>query len=301
MLASILTTILFALSTVFASRSAKAIGGLAANFWRLVSGVLLLGLWAHLGGEGLRGAALPVFLLSGVIGFGVGDTAYFQALRLLGPRLCILMTQCLAAPIAAVTEWVWLGRPLGPRQILFGAMTLAGVALAVMPRKGEAGPAAGRISWWGLFLGILAAAGQGIGAVLSRKAYGVAALHGESIGGVTAAYQRILGGLAVGGAFIAWRWWREWRRAGGPGPARSGLRGAWGWVLANAVAGSVLGVSCYQWALRTTEAGVVLPIVATAPIVIIPFLYFIDGEKPTRRSVWGAAISVAGVAGLIAA
>jgi drug/metabolite transporter (DMT)-like permease len=301
MFASVLTSVLFALSTIFASRSARELGGLAANFWRLVSGVLLLGLWAHLGGQGLKGAGLPVFLLSGAIGFGVGDTAYFQALRFLGPRLSILVTQCLAAPIAALVEWLWLGRSLGPGQILFGVTTLAGVALAVAPAKNEPGLGAARISWPGLGLGILAAAGQGIGAVLSRKAYRVAALHGDNIGGVTAAYQRILGGLAVGGAFIAWSWWREWRRATGRNRAGSGSGRAWIWVLANAIAGSVLGVSCYQWALKTAEAGVVLPIVATAPIVIIPLLYFTDGERPTRRALCGAAISVAGVAGLMAA
>ena len=37
--------------------------------------------------------------------------------------------------------------------------------------------------------------GQGYGAVLSRKAYAVAAAAGNRVDGGTAAYQRILGGL----------------------------------------------------------------------------------------------------------
>ena len=300
------------------------LGGVTANFWRLVIGTILLGLLAHLTGMGLGGAALPVFLVSGLIGFGLGDAAYFHALPHLGPRLTILMVQCLAAPIAALVEWVWLDTSLTGRQMAFGAMTLAGVAVALAPagrarllpsrgcgRASEPVPSQsfafsrqpstgfvvhGAVK--GLFFGLVAAAGQGIGAVLSRKAYSISARTGENMDSISAAYQRIVGGVGVAGVLLAWVWMKQRRRGFVPAAERPDWKKAWPWVAANALAGSVLGVSCYQWALKTSGTGIVLPIVATAPIVILPFSYFMDGEKPSRRSFVGGVIAVAGVIGL---
>jgi drug/metabolite transporter (DMT)-like permease len=45
-------------------------------------------------------------------------------------------------------------------------------------------------------------------------------------------------------------------------------------------------------ALKTTPTGVVLPIVAITPLVIIPFSYHLEGERPTVRSLAGGAVAV---------
>ena len=69
-------------------------------------------------------------------------------------------------------------------------------------------------------------------------------------------------------------------------------------MLANGLAGPALGVSCYQWALRSTPTGIVLPIVAITPLVIIPFSYHLEGERPTLRSIAGGLLAVTGAAAL---
>jgi len=56
----------------------------------------------------------------------------------------------------------------------------------------------------------------------------------------------------------------------------------------------VLGVGCYQWALATTPSGIVLPIAATAPLLSIPIAFWLEGDRPTRRSLIGGVIAVAG-------
>src|SRR5712671_7142132 len=112
MFPSFLTTIFFSLSVIFAARSARLLGGPVANLGRIGIATVLLAIWAHGFGEGLRGVSLPWFFLSGVIGFGLGDMALFGALPRIGPRLAILLTQCLAAPVAAAAEWLWLGTTL---------------------------------------------------------------------------------------------------------------------------------------------------------------------------------------------
>jgi len=68
-------------------------------------------------------------------------------------------------------------------------------------------------------------------------------------------------------------------------PEAEKWRRVWPWILANAFAGQTLGVSCYQWALKTTPTGVVLAIVATTPLVVIPFARIVEGEKIETRSV----------------
>ncbi len=305
MLPALLTTVLFAISAVSANRTTRLLGGIEANFWRILVATFFLGLWAHTAGMGLSGAAFPVFLLSGCVGFGVGDLALYQTFPRLGSRLSIMLVHCLAAPIAALAEWLWLGTTLSLNQILCSLTILAGVSVALAPSEHLRMPT--EVLLAGILFGTLAAGGQGFGAVLSRKAYEVAHQHGQSIDGITAAYQRILGGVAV--AVISLVCIRKRPETTGPDAALTpgvrppflnmrNLRPAWRWVLLNGLAGPALGVSCYQWALATTPTGIVLPIVALTPLVIIPFARVVEGERPSIRSLVGGIIAVAGVIGL---
>lgn len=295
MLAAILTTVFFSLSAVFATRSIRLVGATRANLGRLLVAFVGLGLYAHTVGGGLGGAGLTWFLLSGVVGMGLGDLAAFAAFPLIGSRLTVLLTQCLAVPIAILAERVWLGTALTGPQLLWGAVILVGVAVALLPSR--ANPPRVPIEAIGFVWGLLAAAGQGLGAVLSRKANELTALAGQPIDGITAAYQRIVGGLVITAAFFAIRALvkRDEARAT-PTPSPS-LRDHL-WIPANALCGAIIGVSFYQWSLATTPSGIVLPIVACTPLVIVPLSFWLEGERPTRRSLFGGVIAVAGVVAL---
>lgn len=304
MLAAFLTTIFFSLSTIFANRSIDVVGPVRANLGRLSIALVLLAAYAHTLGGGLGGAGRDWLLFSGVVGMGLGDLASFAALPLLGSRLTVLMVQCLAVPVAMIAEWIWLGNALRPSQVLWSFVILAGVLVALLPSKND--PSAVEVKRAGFIFGFLAAVGQGLGAVISRKGNALAALAGEPIDGVTAAYQRIVGGFVLTFIYFAVRsMLPEKPVAEAPTPVektepkppptwRSYL-----WIPANALAGAVLGVSCYQWSLATTPSGIVLPIVATTPLVIIPLSYLLEKKtKPTRRSLIGGVIAVAGVVAL---
>jgi len=300
MFPAFLATLLFSVSVIAASRSAQSLGSNSANFWRVVVATVLLGAWAHLVGLGLGGGALGWFFFSGCVGFGLGDMALFQALPRLGPRLSSLLINCLAAPFAAALEWVWLGTRLTPVQVACGVAILAGVGLALAPEHHLPIPA--RRRWVGIAFGTLAGLGQAYGAVLSRKAFALAAAAGQHVDGGTAAYQRILGGLAVVAVPYLWLILRE--RLGPPRPEprpaqspadRSRARR---WVAINALAGPTIGVACYQWALRVAPSGVVLPVTAPTPLAVIPFTYYLDRDRPGGRSLLGGLLAVAGVVGL---
>lgn len=292
MFPAFLTAFFFALSAVFAHRSTRLVGALAANFARLWLAAVLLGAWALLFGRGWHGTALPIFMWSGVVGFGLGDLGLFAAYPRLGSRLAALMVQCLASPVAALVEWLWLGTTLNPLELVCAGLILLGVAVAVAPDKrgrlvaenGRPAAPAGRAL--GLFFGCVGAIGQGGGAVISRKAYLVEQAHGEPIDGGTAAWQRLLGGLV----FITLAYACSRRRAGQAQPPQ--WRAARPWILANAVVGPAIGVSCYQWALSKTPSAIVLPIVALTPLFVIPLAYLLEHERPSRRSLAGGALAV---------
>jgi drug/metabolite transporter (DMT)-like permease len=302
MLAAFLSTILFSVSVICGHQSAKLIGGTEANFWRLAAATTFLGIWAYADGIGLGGESFPMFLLSGLIGIGIGDVALFQTLPRLGSRLSLLLIQCLSAPIAALIEWSWLGTPLTTQQVAWGVTILIGVGIALSPGKHL------KLSRTGLFIGIgfavLSALGNAFGAVLSRKAYAIAHANGEMVSGHDAAFQRIVGGLVIA-AISVLVVKRNWIKTAGTQTAQSleNIRGkwirVWPWVLANSLAGQTLGVTCMQRALEHTPTGLVLSITATTPIVVMPLAYMFEHEKPTRRSIVGGAIAVAGVILLI--
>jgi drug/metabolite transporter (DMT)-like permease len=297
MLASFLAATFFALNATCASHSVRASGSARANLGRLLVAAAALGLFAHTLGHGFTSASVGWFFLSGLIGMGLGDLGVYGALPLLGSRLTVLMTQCLAAPIAALGEWLWLDTRLTGAQLLWGVVVLAGVIVALLPSRAH--PPQVALKPIGFLFGLLAAAGQGLGALVSRKGGLVADAAGElshnATFGLNAAYHRILAGLVFTALwFLALRFLRKLPARPEPDATPPARRRARMWILANGLAGPVLGVGCYQWALATTPSGIVLPIAATAPLLSIPIAFWLEGDRPTRRSLIGGVIAVAG-------
>jgi len=297
MSAAILATILFSLSAVSGKRLSHYLTAIEANMIRFIISALLLGLYSSYYGIGLGGGAFGMFFISGIIGFGVGDYGLFRAYKIIGSRLTMVMTQCLAAPFAATVEWLWLGSTLSLGQVLAGVGILIGVSLALAPNDTMQ---IDKEHWKnGIFWGLLSAFGQGFGAVLSRKA-GMMVDDGVSIDGFSAAYQRVLGGLAVmlvlfiGQKIIAYKRNDYNSRAD---LDSASIKWILILVLANALCGPTLGVGAYQWALNVNDlpAGIVLSVVALSPLVIIPFSMKFEGERPTFRSLIGSVIAVVGV------
>jgi drug/metabolite transporter (DMT)-like permease len=302
MLAALLSTLLFSISAICGQRAARQIGGIEANFWRICIAAFFLALWAIFFGTNLRGEALPIFALSGLLGIGIGDTGYFQALTRLGTRRAVLIFQCFTAPAAALIEWLWLGTKLNAGEIFFIAVILIGVAVAMAPGEHLAIPY--RQLLVGVTAAIVGALGGAFGAVLSRKAYAVAFAAGEHPDPGTTGYQRVLGGAIVPALILLVAKWRSAHAHGGMfeskalGVSREKWGRIWPWVLGNGLAGQTLGVTAMQWALEKTPTGIVTAIIAMTPVVLLPMTRVVDGERIGSRSLAGALIGVGGVIGL---
>jgi drug/metabolite transporter (DMT)-like permease len=219
----------------------------------------------------------------------------------------MILVHCTAVPFAAVVEWAWLDTAVTPQQFFCALLILMGVVIALAPDQRLKLSRAVLLS--GIIYGIVAGFGQGMGAVLSRKAYAVAELVGpqnfSANDGITAAYQRILAGWVI--AAVSYVILKKIRQTGARSTSEGSVFGssnhapgkwrrAWPWILSNALAGPAVGVSCLQLALATTPTAVVLPIIAMTPLVVIPFARLTEGDKPGARSLLGGVLAVVGAA-----
>ena len=302
MLAALSAAVLFAISAIFGYRSSRQIGGAEANFWRICVALLFLGLWAHIFGQGLAGTAFPLFFVSGFFGIGLGDTGFFQALPRLGSRRTVLLTQCIIPLFAILIEWLRLGTILTRNELLCVVIILAGVSIALAPSDHAKIPA-GQMGL-GVFFALFGAFCGALGAVYNRKAFFVAHLAGEHPDPGTANYQRVIGGVLVPAIILLSAKWQTARAHGGVleektmRVSREKWQRLWPSVVGNSLAGQTLGVSCMQWAFERTPAGIVLAVTAMTPVILLPMTRIVDGEKIGIRSLTGAIIAVAGVAGL---
>lgn len=298
MIPSLLTVLLFALSAVAGERTARYWGSERGNLLRLFLATVIMGaITFSFFPASLEPATYSWLFLSGMIGFGFGDIALFLAYVRIGSRLTILLNLCTAPLWSALLEAIWLNNRLTLAEAGAGVVILAGVAMAILSREPGNTPRLGA-RWVGVLCGLAAGCGQGLGAVISRKAFDTAHLAAIELNGFSAAAQRVSGGFATTLAVVLLL--RLFTRSSRPPSTVVSKSLKWRWLLATTLCGPILGVSCFQWALADWKAGVVTAITATTPIAMIPLAMAIDGEKPKALSVLGAIIAVAGVIILLA-
>ncbi len=272
--------------------ASRRIGSLTVNLVRLVFALAFhaLASWAF------RGMPLPVdapphawvwLSISGLVGFTFGDLCLYRSYLVLGPRLSTLM-MALVPPLTALLGWLALGETLTPRDLLGMTLTVTGIAWAILERKRP--PAAVEtalpvhVTPAGIALGFGGALGQAGGLILSK--IGMA-----GYGNAQAATEvRVIAGLAgYTILFFVLGWWpRVW----------SGLRDgkALGFSALGAFCGPFVAVTLSLIAIRETVAGVAASIMALSPVLIIPLVVVLRGERVGVGGVAGAMVAVAGVA-----
>lgn len=298
MFAALLTVLLFACSGIAGERTARYWGGQRGNLLRLfLASVLMLAVTVVFFPSSLRWETFCWLFVSGVVGFGLGDIALFFAYVRIGARLTILLNLCTAPIWSTLTEWIWLGTKLTPGELAAGGVILCGVVMAILSRPSSPGAPGAGSGWVGILCGLGAGMGQGIGAVISRKAFELAAAGGFGLNGFSAAAQRVGGGfLTVLVAVLLFSAFGSNHSR----PSAVATRGkAWAWLFATTLCGPVLGVSCFQWSLIQLPAGISTAVVSITPIAMIPLAVWIDRERPRALSIAGAFVAVAGVIWLL--
>jgi len=284
-LAALATALCWVGSALFFSDAGARVGSLPVNLLRLLVGFVLLGALTTI----TRGAPLPLdanahtwawLSLSGLVGFTFGDLCLFRAFVDLGPRLSTLVMS-LAPPVAALCGFLFLGERLDAFALVAMAITLGGVGIAVVSRPRITTPMPHRAR--GLGLAVLGAIGQGVGLVLSK--------HGMGDYDAFASTQiRVIAGTL--GFVVVFTFARTWPRVRAATRDRVAMRS----MTLGAIAGPFLGVSLSLLAVRHTETGVAAAIMATTPVLLLPFAVLVKKERVPLGGYFGALVAIVGVA-----
>jgi len=231
----------------------------------------------------------PWMLLSGLVGYVIGDFCLFQCYILIGSRYGQLF-MTLAPLAAAALAWVSLGQQMTTMGIVAMFVTLAGIAISVLGR-GSHHRLSLKLPVGGVLFAIAAAVCQGVGLVLSKIGmdhYAPGALPAWLVP-FSANFLRCLVGLV---GFSVMLLLRE-----GLAPLRHALHDRKGLAVATAttIFGPFVGVGFSLMAVQYTSAGIASTLMALTPIIIILPSYWLFRQPITWRAVAGAVISVVGV------
>ncbi|MEM7809239.1 MAG: DMT family transporter [Planctomycetota bacterium] len=316
--AAVTAAMLWAAATILYGKAGTAISPVRLNAIKGVAVTLLFGVvlaitqptaFKTLADEPMR--VLLLLAISGVIGITAGDSCYFASVNRIGPRRVALLFLT-STPMTVLGGVAFLGERLGPWQLVGIALTITGVTWVVLERTTEkpkdsqvaatlrvaedrAGafdrlrPAGSQLPDFvgdtsfraGLLLGLLAALGQAIGALINRQA-----LLDSDLPPLTTAFFR-LGISAIALIPLAIIMGNGKRTGGVPGRV-------WLYVAAAALMGTFGGIWLQQAAFDNAPAGPTQTLLSTTPIWILP-LAAATGDRVTLRAVIGAVVAMTGV------
>ena len=277
----------------------KRLGNLTLNVLRMVMALVFsLVLFVMVTGNPLPTGASPEaagwMLLSGLVGYVIGDFCLFQCYIIIGSRYGQLF-MTLAPLSAALMAWVTLGQQMRVMSIVAMLVTLLGIGISVLGR-GEHHKVSLKLPLNGVLFAIGAAVCQGVGLVLSKigmdhyEASMVAeAGMPEWLIPFSANFYRCLAGVI---GFSVLLYYRD-----GIEPLREAMQDKKGLFVATAttIFGPFVGVGFSLMAVQYTAAGIASTLMAMTPIIILLPSYWLFHEKITWRAVVGAVISVVGV------
>lgn len=224
---------------------------------------------------------LLLLALSGALGIGIGDLCFFAAMRRLGAKTA-LQIEVLAAPLALLLGMAGGSNAPGPLALIGMVVILAAVLGVVSGANDQ--PVSALQRWHGLALGLVAAACQAGGLVLSHLA-----MQAQNQDLLATAELRLAAGVSVTGLIWLVTTKRQWLW-----PAKT----LWLPLTTAIVIGTAMAMVLQQLAVRHAHPGLVQTLLATAPLWALVLARW-HGERPSKRAIGGALLAVVGVALLL--
>ena len=272
----------------------KRMGNLTLNVLRMALALLFsLILFAIVVGSplpvGVTSQALGWMLLSGLVGYVIGDFCLFQCYIIIGSRYGQLF-MTLAPLAAALMAWVSLGQQMTSMSIVAMLVTLLGIGISVLGR-GEHHKVSLKLPFNGVLFAIAAALCQGIGLVLSKIGmdhYDTTQMPAWLIP-FSANFLRCIAGII---GFSLLLYFRD-----GFTPLREAMYDRKGMIaaIATTIFGPFVGVGFSLMAVQYTNAGIASTLMALTPIIILLPSWWLFRQPITWKAVIGAVISVVGV------
>ncbi|MBN2227168.1 MAG: DMT family transporter [candidate division Zixibacteria bacterium] len=288
-IAALTTAVLWSFTSIFFTQAARRIGSYWLNKFRLVIAVLFLGttLLITTGGllpSNISPASYYYLIASGIVGLTLADSCLFHSFLLIGTRLTLLIF-AVSPIIAALTAWPVLGEKIGLMGGLGIAITLSGVIWVTRERRinGNEQTTTSSAKRLGIMLALGAAACQAIGLVLAKAGMG------NTLDPLPATFLRMISAAAAIWLYGLFRGdLKDFTK-------KCKDRRALLFAVGGAFCGPFLGVWMSLTAVKYTQAGIAMAIMATVPILIIPLVIVVFKEKVSPRAVIGAILAVIGV------
>ena len=283
--AAVLSALLWAIASAFFERACKKIDPVELNLIKGVLALLFIATTLFFTGEtftnfDLRSAIL--LIISGVIGIGVGDTAYFKSLDQLGARRALLIGSINPA-ITALIAMLFLKENLSLAAWIGISITIAGITWVIAEQSNRQ-QEGNHFPLQGVIFALIASLGQAVGAVLSR-----AVLSQTAISPLQSNLFRLGAGVISLSIWIAIMripiggWIRVEK------PRQTALQ-----IVSATFLGTFLGMWLQQTAIKLSQVGVAQTLSSTSPLFILP-IAILGGEKISARAVLGALLAMAGI------
>lgn len=286
--AALATASLFAITAWIFTSTGRAVGSQVTNRMRLTFALIyLVILNLILFREPLPFSADPSrwlwLSLSGVIGLSLGDAFLFQSFVAVGPRLGSLLLS-LAPIFSAVIAWLFFRETLTILQISGIVLALAGIAWVIASTE-ESPHAQHGDTRRGVLFGILAALGQALGLVLSKK----------GVSGDFSPFQANAIRMLAAVIFI-WVWTAFDRNANGTFSTLRAKPQVVPLLMVGAFIGPVLAVSLSLLSVQHAVLGVASTLMSLTPVIILPISHFVFKEKIGWQAILGTMLAIVGVA-----
>lgn len=285
-IAALTTAICWTITAVCFESAGKKVGSLAVNFIRLIIAFVLLGIFTFF----TRGMLLPFdatgtawlwLLISGMIGFVIGDLFLFQAYVEIGSRISLLIMSSVP-PITAITGYFLMGEKITLLSSIGMLITILGIAIVILSRSSSDKKIKLSHPVKGLAYAFIGALGQAFGLVFSKFGMG-------TYNPFAATQIRVI--AAIIGFAIVITASRSWGKLNEAIKDHSAMK----FISLGSFFGPFLGVSFSLMAVQYTTTGIVSTITSISPILIIPASIMIFKEKVLPKEILGALISIIGV------
>lgn len=285
-IAAFATAICWTITAVAFETAGKRVGSLSVNLIRLVMAFFLLSVFTFF----TRGMFLPLdatktvwfwLILSGLVGFVLGDLFLFQAYVEVGSRISMLIMSTVP-PITALLGFIILGERISIMNLLGMMITISGIAMVILVKNTGENKVELSKPLRGLIYAFIGALGQALGLILSKFGMG-------NYSPFAATQIRIIAGIV--GFIIVVTLKHGW------GNLFSSIkdRKAMSVISIGATFGPFVGVSLSLLAIQHTTTGVASTIMSITPVLIIPAAILVFKESITRKELLGAFITVIGV------
>ena len=283
-LSALAAALTWAITSLLTENAAKKANSTDLNLFIKVTGFVLLSVIAALFGNGffptgVSGSSWFWLILSGIVGFALGDSFLFRAFHLIGAKVSLLIFS-LAPVLTGILGWIFFGETLTLFNVVGMTLVLTGIFIVIL--EGSKTKIKFRFPIKGILIALLAALGQALGLILSKQGM-------SGYDAFTVSQVRLIGGSLALFVMIYLRRGESILRVFKDVQLTAV-------TLLNTLLGTVVGVTLATVAIANTKAAIASTLMAVTPIMVIPITFFFLKQKLDLREITGALLSVAGIA-----